>query len=263
MVRKTSWKVNSKFFLKYFSKYFVFVALVAVVLASTPGIFKTVEYPVYAQSLQSSHFKFDESVLGGGGLIQSNSANYQAGESIGEAASGNSASANFQTQAGNKTTNDPALAFAVNNGSVNLGNFSPATAATATATFLVSNYTSYGYAVQIVGNPPSNGAHTISALSSTTPSNAGVEQFGINLVANTSPASLGANPNLGSFGFGSATANYGTSNNYRYVSGESIVTAPKSSGVTIYTISYIVNVSSLTDGGLYASNQVIICTGTY
>jgi hypothetical protein len=229
--------------------------LVLVIVAYAPA--------VYAQSLQSSHFQFDESVLGGGGLIQSNSANYQAGESIGEAAAGDSASANFQTQAGNKTTNDPALAFTVNNGSVNLGNFSPGAAATATSTFSVSNYTSYGYAVQIVGNPPSNGSHIISALTTSTPSNVGVEQFGINLVANTLPTSLGANPDHGSFGFGSATTNYGTSNYYRYVSGESIVTAPKSSGVTNYTISYIVNVTSLTQGGSYTSNQVIICTGTY
>jgi hypothetical protein len=223
----------------------------------------SVEPAASAQSLTSPHYQFEESVLGGGGLVQSSSANYQAGESIGEAAAGDSASANFQTQAGNKTTSDPTLSFAVNNSIANFGNFSPGTAATATSTFSVSNYTSYGYAVQIVGNPPTNGTYTIPALTTATPSNTGTEQFGINLVANTLPVSLGANPDHGQFGFGSATTNYGTSNYYRYVSGESIVSAPKSSGITNYTISYIVNVNSLTKGGQYASNQVIICTGTY
>lgn len=218
---------------------------------------------VYAQSLQSPNFRFDESVLGGGGLIQSNSANYQAGESVGEAAAGNSSSANFQIDAGNKTTNDPALSFSVNNGNANFGNFSSGGAATATSTFSVSNYTSYGYVVQIIGNPPSNGSHTLPGLAIGTPSNSGVEQFGINLVANTLPGSLGTNPDQGQFGFGTATANYGTPNYYRYVSGESIAAAPKSSGITNYTISYIVNVGSLTQGGDYTANQVIICTGTY
>jgi hypothetical protein len=100
-------------------------------------------------------------------------------------------------------------------------------------------------------------------MSTTGPSQAGVEQFGLNLVANTSPVSLGANPNHGQFGVGSAATNYATTNNYRFVSGETIASAPKSSGMTIYTISYIVNVSSLTPGGQYSSNQTVICTGTY
>lgn len=218
---------------------------------------------VSAETLQSPHYQFDESVLGGGGLVQSNSANYQAGETIGETAAGDSASTNFQFSASNKTTPDPTLSFAVNNPNANFGSFTPSGASTATSTFSVANYTSYGYAVQVLGNPPSNGGHTIPAMATTGSSLPGTEQFGMNLVANTSPASLGANPDHGQFGFGSAAPNYATSNQYRFVSGETIATSPKSSGVTNYTISYIVNVSSLTQGGQYSSNQVIICTGTF
>jgi hypothetical protein len=216
-----------------------------------------------ADPSSSAHFTLDESFVGGGGLVQSSSNNYQVGESLGDAAVGDSSSNNFQAQAGFPTTGDPALSFTVNSSLANFGSFSPATAATATATFSVSNYTSYGYIVQIVGNPPTKGSHTIAAMSTTGPSQAGTEQFGINLVANTSPISFGANPDHGNFGFGSATSNYGTANNFRYVSGETIASAPKSSGVTTYTISYIVNVSSLTPGGTYSGNQVLVCTGTY
>ncbi len=217
----------------------------------------------YADSLQSNNYRFEESVLGGGGLVQSNSANYQAGESIGEPIAGNSASANFQTQAGNKTSSDPTLSFIVNSAGAAFGNFSSSLAATATSTFSVSNYTSYGYAVQILGNPPSNGAKTLPAMTTTGPSQVGVEQFGMNLVANTSPVSVGANPNQGQFGSGLASANYGTSNQYRYVSGETIATGPKSGGITNYTISYLVNVASLTPGGQYTTSQTLICTGTF
>ena len=218
---------------------------------------------VYADTLQSSHYKFDESSIGSGGLIQSSSTNYQGRDALGDTAIGSSASANYQIQAGSKTTSEPALSFAVNNANANFGSFTAGAASTATASFSVSDYTSYGYVVQLFGNPPSNQGHMLSAMSTTGASQVGIEQFGLNLVANTSPVSLGTNPDHGQFGVGSASPNYATSNRYRFVSGETIASAPKSSGVTTYTMSYIVNVASLTPGGQYSSNQVIICTGTY
>ena len=217
----------------------------------------------YAESLRSSNFQIDESVVGGSGLIQSSSQNYSIDDSVGDTAVGNSASSNFQIESGSKTTNDPALSFQINNGSPTFATFSPSNASVTSMTFQVSNYTSYGYVVQIIGSAPTSGAHAISAMASTGPSQAGTEQFGINLVANTSPSSIGANPDHGQFGFGSAATNYNTANNYRYVSGETIASAPKSSGITTYTISYIVNVNSRTPAGQYISNQTLVCTGTY
>ncbi|HSE61427.1 MAG TPA: hypothetical protein VLA88_03995 [Candidatus Saccharimonadales bacterium] len=218
---------------------------------------------VHAETTQSTNFRFDESALDAGGLIDSSSSSFRARSALGDTAVGEAASGNFQTQPGSVTTNDPALSFAVNSSSANFGSFSPSAAATATASFSVLNYTSYGYVVNIAGNAPTNGAHTIAAMSTTDTSQVGQEQFGMNLVANTSPISFGANPVQGLFGVGTATANYNTSDQFRYVSGEAIATATKSSGLTTYTISYIVNVGSLTPGGQYSSNQTIIVTGTY
>jgi hypothetical protein len=217
----------------------------------------------HANPLKSPNYEFQETALGGIGLTSTQSDNYNAAESAGIIGFGNSADATMQINAGHTTTSDPALSFAVDTPNVGFGSFSPNSTAVATSTFQVSDYTSYGYIVQMVGNPPSNGNHTIAALTSTSPSNTGIEQFGINLVANTSPVSLGANPNHGQFGFGSATDNYGAPNYYRFVNGETIASAPKSSGMTIYTISYIVNVSSLTPAGQYVGNQTLVCTGTY
>jgi hypothetical protein len=222
--------------------------------------------PAFADPLKSTNFQFQETSLGGTGLFNSSSTNYQtAGTAGGILGLGNSASSNFQVNAGNITTNDPALAFGITNSAANFTDFSPALASTATASFQVVDYTSYGYIVQVIGTPPTKGTHTITAMGTTSPapSQVGTEQFGMNLVANTSPTSLGANPDHGQFGFGSAASNYGTANNYRFVSGETIASAPKSSGVSTYTISYVVNVSSLTPGGQYASSQTLICTGTY
>lgn len=217
-----------------------------------------------ADPLKSSHYTFQETSLGGTGIYGSQSANYQAeGIAGGILGLGTSVGSAYQLEGGNITTPDPALTFIVNSPSVSFGTFTASAASTSTLTFTVSNYTSYGYVVQTLGTAPKYGSHTITPMSTTGPSQAGVEQFGINLVANTSPVSFGANPDHGSFGFGSAAANYDTPNNYRFVSGETIASAPKSSGVTTYTISYLVNVSSLTPGGDYSGSQTILCTGTY
>ncbi|HVU59382.1 MAG TPA: hypothetical protein VHC98_00900 [Candidatus Saccharimonadales bacterium] len=221
------------------------------------------------EPLRSAHFQIDESVVGGSGLTQESSPNYQAGEVIGDIGIGNSASSGYQVSAGYDTTGNPALTFVVDGADTSFGGFSPSAAATATATFTVIDYTSYGYVIQVVGDPPSNGSHTISAMATTGASVPGTEQFGMNVVKNTnfcgSGCDVGANPDYGQFGATSAgpTANYDTPNMFRYVSGETIVQSPKSSGAITYTISYIINVTSLTPGGHYGSNQFLICTGTY
>lgn len=215
------------------------------------------------QALESPHYKFDESTVGAGGSIQSSSSSYQARSSIGDLGVGNTASSNYQINTGSQTTHDPTLSFRIDSAAANFGNFTATSATMTTAKFSVSNYTSYGYAVQIVGQAPTNGSHTIKPMLATGQSLPGTEQFGINVVANTLPLAVGANPDNGQFGFGVAATNYALANHYRYVNGETIAKAPKSSGETTYTISYLVNVADLTPGGQYTSNQSLIVTGTY
>lgn len=225
--------------------------------------------PVHAtnSSPSSNNYRFDETSIGNSNSIDSGSANFRAQNGAGDTAVGASESANFQTQAGSNTSESPNLTVSVTSPSANFGSFSPSLTSTATSTFSVINYTSYGYVVQLTGPAPTNSNHELHAMSTTGSSQAGTEQFGVNVVANTNPISFGANPVNGTapnnFGFGQATPNYGTTNQFRYVPGESIAQAPKSSGKTDYTISYIVNVTSLTPGGIYKSNQTLVVTGTY
>jgi hypothetical protein len=218
---------------------------------------------VHADTLQSANYKLDEPVVGVGSIGIGSSTNYQALNSTGDIAIGNSASGSYQIEAGHTTTSDPALSFNISSGNINFGEFTASNATITTATFSVINYTSYGYIVQIIGNPPAYGSHVIPAMTSTDSSHSGTEQFGINIVANTSPFSFGANPDNGQFGFGSAAPNYDTPNSFRFVSGEIIAQAAKSSGATTYTISYLVNVNGLTPGGQYTGDQTLIITGTY
>lgn len=217
----------------------------------------------YAVELQSNNYQIDETIVGAGGLDQSSSTNYQLNTGTNDLSIGESSSGNYVVQAGSETTTDPTLSFIVSNSAANFSTFSPSNPSTATAAFSVLNYTSWGYVVQVYGAPPTNGSHSIAAMSSTDISRIGQEQFGINLVANSSPVSFGANPDNGQFGFGSINANYNTAGSFRYVEGETIATAPKSSGITLYTISYLVNVASVTPGGQYVSNQTIVIIGTY
>lgn len=212
---------------------------------------------------QSTNYRLSESAIGSGSSIQSTSTNFKASDAVGDIAIGGSSSTNFQVNSGVKTPSDPNLAVSINTGSVTFPTFSAATPSLTTASFSVLNYTSFGYVVQIIGTTPTNNTKTIPGMSTTGPSVAGTEQFGMNLVANTSPSSVGANPNNYAYGFGSAAPNYATPNSYRYVSGETIALASKSSGLTDYTITYLVNVAGLTPGGQYSSNQTIIVTGTY
>jgi hypothetical protein len=218
---------------------------------------------VFAETLTSSNYKFTDTALGSGGLINSSSASYKGLDTVGDLSVGSSASSNFQIAAGHTTTNDPNLSFVVSGTPISFPAFSTTTAATATTTFSVLNYTSYGYIVQLVGTPPTNGTASISAIATNAASTVGTSQFGVNLVANTLPLSVGSNPDNGGFGFGLASTNYNTPNSYRFVSGETVAQAPKSSGVTNYTITYLVNVPALLPGGQYNATQTLIVTGTY
>jgi hypothetical protein len=94
----------------------------------------------------------------------------------------------------------------------------------------------------------------------------GTEQFGINLKANTSPTTFGADPSQApdsSFGYGYAVPGYDTANVFKYNKGDVIARSDKSSGRTDYTISYIYDISSLSLAGEYIFTQDLIVIGTY
>jgi hypothetical protein len=219
---------------------------------------------VSAVTSKSSGYQLIETSIGGNGSINTQSANYKAQESGAIIGVGTSVGTNYQVKAGHETTGAPALSFAILSANPSFGSFSPTSTSTATSQFAVIDYTSYGYVVQIFGSPPTNAyGHQITPLSTNASPTVGQEQYGLNLVANTDPTNFGANPNFGQFGTGDVATNYNTPNSFRFDNGDEIAYAPKSSGETIYTISYIVDVSNLTPGGQYVSTQNIVCTGTY
>ena len=221
---------------------------------------------VLAQSQSSGSYRIDESYIGPGGSVQSSSSSYSQSSSLGDTATGDSSSNSYQSQSGFNTTSDPRLVLVINTSAIGFGGFSASVASHAVSTFSVLNYTSSGYSVYTVGSSPSNGSHNLLSMSSSAASQVGVEQFGMNLVANTSPVTFGADPvqvPSGSFSFGTASSGYNNANNFRYNAGEKIAESVKSSGETDFTISYIVNVATTTPGGNYSGNQELLVVGSY
>jgi len=214
----------------------------------------------------SSHYSVNEVFFGSGGDLHDCSTNYCAKEAAGELGVGNTASANYQAQAGFNTDRQPYLQFLVTNNNTDLGVLTSTAAKTATASFSVKTYLASGYTVKQTSPGPTNGAYVMNGLASPTASSPGSEQFGINLVANTSPATFGANPTQNpdaTFSHGQVSTGYNTANLFKYVKNDTIAYSNQSSGETDYTVSYLFNVSNLTPGGSYTLHHVLVATATF
>jgi hypothetical protein len=221
---------------------------------------------VATAQMTSPSYRVDETYFGTGGELDASSANYRAKQSAGELGVGNTSSTNYQAWSGFNTDRTESLEFIVNNASINLGTLSSSSTATTTGTFSVKAYLAQGYVVQTASDPPKNGNYTLTNLTTPTASATNTEQFGMNLVANTSPTTFGAAPSQqpdNTFSFGAAATGYNTANQYKYVKDDIIAQSTKSSGVTNYTISYIFNIRGRTPGGTYTFNHVLVATATY
>lgn len=219
---------------------------------------------VWAQQ-SSPNYTIEESFIGPGGQLDSSSANYEARATLGDTGIGNSASANYQIYGGATTTDEEYLEVDIPSSTIDFGVLDVTTAATGTATFSIRNYVSTGYRVYSYGTLAS-GAAEIDPMAAAAASSPGTEQFGLNLVANTSPATFGAAVSQfpdSSFSFGQAASGYDTANQFKYVEGETIAESLKSSGQSDYTMSYLINISSVTEAGIYVMPQLLVVTPTF
>ena len=219
-----------------------------------------------APTYVSPSYGVDEVFFGAGGLNDASSASYRARASLGDTGVGNSASSLYQLYGGFTTTEAPFLEFVVNAVNVDLGVQNTSSATTGTATFTVKAYLASGYVVTTISDPPKNGSYTIANMATTATSTPGTEQFGINLRANTSPSTVGANPVQlpdASFSFGQVSADYNVPNQFKYVKNDVIAYSDKSSGITQFTMTYLMNIKSTTPGGTYVMDHNLVATGTF
>jgi hypothetical protein len=240
-------------------------------LGTSSGAWATIGDP----SFNSTNYQVVESEIGGNGQFQSASSHYNinpnvddGGSSLGESAVGNSVSSSYQTNSGFNTTAQPGLTMIVNTALMNFGVVPLGTKTTASGTFSVKDYTSSGYIVQIIGNTPTNGGHSLTQLATDTAYNATNEQFGCNLVSDTG-VGTSANPVQNPPGFGYGVAGDGSHTYYtladqwRFNSAETIASSPKTSGETDYTMTCMINAINTTPGGTYTGALTLVTTGTF
>jgi hypothetical protein len=233
---------------------------------SLPVLMIAIMWSVHVSALSSSaHYEVNEEFFGSGAENDAISTNYQSNETLGELAAGYTSSPTYAIHAGFETTDNPLLTVSVTGGTFALGTVTSAATADGSTSFSVENYLSHGYIVDIVGNGPYDGSHTITDL--TTPSNPvnGTEGFGINLTANTVP-SVGAVPQQipnNTFSFGQVASNYDTANKFLFNTGDEIAYSNTSSGETTYTMSFIETVAASTPSGAYDANLEVIAIPTF
>jgi len=150
--------------------------------------------------------------------------------------------------------------------------FSPTATATATSQMAASTNAANGYVITVNGPTLTAGSNTVTAMSSSGSSTAGISQFGMNLKQNTTPAvGTEVTPTSNSTNYrGEAvpSSGYDVANTFRYVSGASVADSAQGAGaaptdIQIYTAAYIVNVNGAQAVGTYTTTLTYICTPTY
>lgn len=229
---------------------------------------------VLAQS-SSPNYRVEESYFGTGGEVDASSASYRARQSTGSLGVGNTSGNANDATTGFNTPSEPFLEMVVSGASVNFGTLSDTSTSSGAAqggacncTFYVRSYLSSGYNVLTLSNPPtSENGNSLAAKSvlGVPSTNQNTEEFGMNLVDNTSP-NIGANPVNqpdNSFADGKAATGYDTPDQFKYGVGDIIVSSPatvgnQGVGQTEYTISYIAKIKPLTPAGVYTMQHNIV-----
>lgn len=148
----------------------------------------------------------------------------------------------------------------VGGSTIDFGDFSPTATRTGMSVMQAQTNAANGYSITVNGTTLSSGANTIPALATQTASVLGTSQFGMNLRLNTVPG-VGVNPT--GVGSGTYTGNYGTANQYRFVTGDSVASASVPTNANTFTSSYIVNIGGAQAAGVYTATMTYICTASF
>lgn len=218
---------------------------------------------VFANTSTSPSYQMTESQFNSGASTQSCSGQYCATVTIGDATEGGDMRSNTATFDDNPMS-EPMLEMIIEPGQSNLGTLTTETTASKTSLVKVRSYLT-GYQVLLIGDAPKYNGRALSTSSTPVASNPGTEQFGVNVVANTSPG-VGANPiQIPGDGilFGEASDLYKTPNMFKYTNGDVIAQSINDSGQTHYTVSMIMNISNTTPAGKYTGDFMTVLMPVY
>lgn len=238
-------------------------------------------YPTYvfAQS-SSNNYKVEESYFGSGGQTDASSANFRARQSAGALGVGDASSANYRSSSGFDTPSAPFLEVVVTNATVNLGTLSENTPSYGAAqagdcgcSFTVRSYLSSDYTVVTASDPPKSENNNVlqnKAVQGSPATSTSIEEFGINLVDNSTP-DIGSNPVNqpdNTFADGQAATGYEIPDVYKYIKGDIIARSPATVGKagigqTDYTVTYMAKVSTITPAGFYQMRHEFIVVPSF
>lgn len=144
---------------------------------------------------------------------------------------------------------------------VNLGNGSTSSTSTGTSVLSASTNGNTGYSITVNGATLTSGSNTITAMSSGGASTINSKQFGLNLAnTNTTPVVGAAKTGAGT---AAATANYGTNDSFRFVSGDTIASAVGPTNANTFTVGYIANIDGITQAGVYTTVLTYTATANF
>lgn len=142
-----------------------------------------------------------------------------------------------------------------------MGELRPDTTLTSQSQMAVGTNATGGFAIVAHAAPLSAGTNVIASPTSPTASQQGVNQFGINLVANNSPT-VGNDPE-GEWANAVASPNYSQPDRYMLQSGDVVAYSPNVSLMKKFTVSYVVNSSPNLRAGVYTTTINFIATGRF
>lgn len=155
---------------------------------------------------------------------------------------------------------DETLTFTLASATVALGTLSSSSTASGTSTMTASTNATTGYSITVNGTTLTSGVNTIPALATNGSSTTNTPQFGINLVANTTPSVGSAASGSGS---GAAATNYNTANSFRFVTGETVASSSVPTNSNSYTTSYIANIDGVQKPGSYSTILTYVATANF
>lgn len=142
-----------------------------------------------------------------------------------------------------------------------MGQLSAQTTLLAQSQMSIGTNASGGFAITATGTPLSAGTSVIDGSPTPTVSKQGVNQFGINLVANNAPI-VGSNPE-GAWTNAIPMPDYSMPNHYKYVPGDVVAYSPNVSLMKKFTVSYVVNSSPNLRAGVYTTTITYIASGRF
>ncbi len=152
------------------------------------------------------------------------------------------------------------LTFTLASATVALGALSTSATGAGTSSMAVATNASSGYSVNYSGTTLTSGSNTITAIAAPAASSMNSKQFGINLMANTTPA-IGSNKS--GVGIGAPTADYGTPDLFKFNSGDTIASAAAPTNSNVFTVSYIANIDGATAPGAYSTVLTYTATANF